>query len=65
METNIDWPTTYKDGVALQLKLREKVVIKPFRERLRFVGGVDTAVSSEQAAEGKKFLVPCSWSFVS
>jgi len=37
------WPSTYRDGVALQERLRARVVIGPLSREVRIVGGVDAA----------------------
>lgn len=45
---DILWSTTYRDGVALQQRLRSMVVIKPLHKKVRTIGGVDAAVGKKE-----------------
>ncbi len=48
MKEKIEWPNNYREGVEIQERLRSKVVIRPFRGRVKSVGGVDAAVDRSE-----------------
>jgi deoxyribonuclease V len=50
METRIShsWKVSYREAKDIQLRLRKKVRLKPYKDRLRTITGVDVSFEKEQ-----------------
>ena len=44
----IPWPSNYNAAKAVQINLQKLVRIKPFRDSIRYIAGVDAAFSGDR-----------------